>query len=172
MATLSIVSTSRELIGVQFLETPSGIDTCIQEMAKQFADSRGQILEGTCGLEYAKTQDDRHFFAVHKDRQIALDFAQVKAKILQKLKLLPETKCLQVIGDCARFSPQGTEAGRIFLNKWFENLSHLILWGYTGSEAAATKQALFTAAWSQFIEKKLWLKLKKAHFTCIESDNE
>src|SRR5277367_3330210 len=97
--------------------TPEQIAKTIADVTAAFENRKGESIAGSGGLELIKTHAPHRFFAIHVKRQHELSFSHVRSSILAELSLSPDTKIVQVIGDSGRFSPQGTEQGRLFLEK-------------------------------------------------------
>lgn len=99
----------------------------IEENAIQFAKETSELPH----LQFRKTNFG-NFFGLKKELQLSLDFEKARPLILQNMGLPPDAKFLQVVGDSAKFSAAGTEAGRRFLEKHLADDSKAILWGFTG----------------------------------------
>lgn len=127
------ITVSNIKINHAFEEKKIKIANQLSQIALEFSNGKGRMLEGSGGLEFIEREGKR-IFGVHKDNQNALHFQTVRAHILQNLGVHPDTKTVQIVGDSGRFSLEGTKNGKEFLEKRLPK-NHLILWGYTGKES-------------------------------------
>lgn len=109
----------------------NAVAACITAAATLFVQNRGTAIPGSRGLEFCAV-DGRNFFGAKKDQQRALDFKLIKAEILQRLGLPPNTTILQLVGDSSRYSAEATLHCKDFLDKTLDPKQHLVLWGFTG----------------------------------------
>ncbi|MDB2614406.1 hypothetical protein N9Y92_04555 [Chlamydiales bacterium] len=78
----------------------------------------------------------RIFYGIHKDQQTKVDLMSggweaLRKAILADMGLDPDTLCIQVVGDSACYSEEGTSHNRNVLH---ENIpaNSMLLWGFTG----------------------------------------
>lgn len=110
----------------------------MNEAVTRFLKNEGNPL--TSNFQHLEI-DGVHFYGVHKDQQLQSSTAetralyqQLKSHILQNMGLQPDTQVIQVVGDSAKYTEEGTERGKEFL---FKDLSSncLIEYGYTSHDS-------------------------------------
>lgn len=111
------------------VNTPKSIAALIEDVSEE-ATRRTQSSVDTDVMRHF-TVGKNQVFAVHKSEQHQLDFSRVKSEIFKAMNLPPNESFLQVVGDSARFSLEGTEFARKFLEAKL-SWKRPLLWGYTG----------------------------------------
>lgn len=116
-----------------------GHDTS-ERMAKMIAAFCAQLPTDRPQKESPKTKlsyfeyNGKRVFAVHKEDQRKLQFGEVHQTILTNLDKNNGTQIVQVIGDSAPFSQEGTLSAEQYLfSQLNSDPTSLVLWGYTGS---------------------------------------
>jgi hypothetical protein len=109
----------------------------IQDVVDKFRSEKSTRLVGTGGLSSVKLNGDYLFFGVHKSEQRKLNFKSSRSRILEDLNLPNSTPIVQVIGDCTRFSVQGTAIAREFLKNRITP-DCLVFWGHAGLKGGET----------------------------------
>ncbi len=79
---------------------------------------------------------DFHFFGIENDKQASLNYPEFKKKLIEKLGFKHDKKIIQVVGDSARFSEEGTTFTKKILNPQLAD-DILIEYGFTGYKTGA-----------------------------------
>lgn len=113
----------------------------MSSMITQFQQRQGTWITSNCQhIELGNV----HYYGVHKDQQMQSGetsqssilatrqiYQKMKAHVLQSMGLSPDTKVIQIVGDSAAFSIEGTEQGKKFLREQLTR-NDVALYGYTG----------------------------------------
>lgn len=112
--------------------------TLIDKMASmisQFQRKEGYWITSNCQLI---KEENVCFYGIHKNHQFHSSvsetralYSELKSRILQNMQLPPNTNVIQVVGDSASFSLEGTKDAKIFLRNHLSSDS-VVLYGYTG----------------------------------------
>ena len=92
-------------------------------------------IEDFCGpIKLITIPDEKglayNFFGIEKDQQSAVNFATFKTMLARKLRISP-AGTLEIVGDSAPFSDEGSDYVRTFLRNRFAG-KHMIEYGFTG----------------------------------------
>lgn len=106
-----------------------------------------------------------HYYGIHKDQQMQLKsnsketilatrkiYEDLKLHVLQNMGLPSTCKVIQVVGDSAAFSLEGTEKAKAFLTEQLPSNS-IVLFGFTGHKENDGTRCV-NAALADVIEKK------------------
>lgn len=115
----------------------------MNSLVLQFQRQEGQWITPNCQLI---KEGHIHYYGIHKDHQYQTSqsetrclYQTLKSHILQHMNLSANTDVIQVVGDSASFSPEGTEKAKFFLKNHLSSDS-AVLYGYTGhSEPDGTR---------------------------------
>lgn len=79
-----------------------------------------------------------HYYGIHKDQQMQSEetsqspiLATRQLYQIMKAHVLPNCKAIQIVGDSAAFSAEGTDRAKEFLREKLTG-NHIVLYGYTG----------------------------------------
>ena len=138
----------------------------VKEMVLNLQKKQGTFLTET--MQCIKNQETEScFYGIQSDEQMVKDqdgqenindtvkrYAEIKAHILQKMGLQPNFPVLQVVGDSAAFSLQGTQKAMKFLQQHLSSHS-AIAYGYTGHFGSDGTQCVNAAVSTYIIQNGL-----------------
>lgn len=150
MIPTSIQHTSK-LLTSSIPQTAFNISNMVKNLAVRFQRKEGAFLSETVQL----INDPRTnvcFYGIHRDHQVisnhngcehfestAKRYSEIKSHILSKMGLQPNTEVIEVVGDSAAFSLEGTQEAMNFLQRHLSPHA-AVVYGYTGhSEKDGTK---------------------------------
>ena len=122
----------------RFLQTapqPTTLAEKIKTLTVQFQQNNGKWITSNCQL---LQEGSVRYYGIHKKQQYQKNmnetrrlYKELKSHILQYMDLSPDTHVIQVVGDSAAFSPEGTKKAKSFLKNHLKP-ENVILYGYTG----------------------------------------
>jgi hypothetical protein len=129
----------------------------LPSIVQSFQGERGKWIASHC---QHLVKDGVHYYGIRKNNQMQANvshtlmwYRTVKSVLLSNMGLDPMTKVVQIIGDSAAFSQEGTERAKAFLTTRLDPQT-IALYGYTGhAEADGTRCT--NAAVSDIMKERL-----------------
>ncbi len=148
-----------------FVETPPSKPTnpCfIDRLTNLFQNKKGEYITPTTQYIYDKNTQ-AHFYGIHRNEQkvngsLALTekrYRKMKSSLLTQMGLALNTPIIEIVGDSAPYSVEGTDKAYRFLD---QNLSKNSVWiyGYTGHQKDSGAKCI-NAVVSHLAEKRVHL---------------
>lgn len=135
----------------------------LPDITSAFQKKEGEFVTSNC--QYIQ-RDKMHFYGIHKNDQMfqkdgvdqilptILRYKELKSHILQKMDLPPDFPVVQVVGDSAAFSDQGTALAKEFLRRHLPDHA-VILYGYTGHAETDGTRCVNAAVSDVVVERDL-----------------
>ena len=160
------VPESTNLKSLDHLPPPASISLKVKELTITLQKREGVFLTQTLQL-ITDQKTEACFYGIHRDEQMVTNrdgqehfestekrYAEIKSHILQQMRLDPNTPIIQVVGDSAVFSSEGTREVMKFLQKNLPTHS-VIAYGYTGHSELDGTNCVNAAVSAYIVEQKL-----------------